>query len=145
MKKLLKLLAWITGITVSIFIFAAGMFWWFLYSSIDDMCGNKVINNIELNEEQLKAVIFQRDCGATTGFSTQISLIQANETLPNKSGNIFVADTDHGKATKGEGGGPEVKVNLISSRHIQILSHQNARVFKSEKLWNNITISYKKL
>ncbi len=145
MKNIFKLLAWITGITVSIFLLAVGAFWLFLYTTADDMCGNKVINNVEITETQFKAVIFQRDCGATTGFSTQVSLIKRNETLPNEGGNIFVADTDHGSAPRGKGGGPEVQVKVISNSHIKILTDQNSRIFKNEPGWNNITISYDKL
>lgn len=145
MKTIFRLLAWITGVTVFLFILAAGTFWWFLYSTADDMCGNKILNTVALNEGRLKAVIFQRDCGATTGFSTQVSLIQTNESLPNKGGNVFVADTNHGSAPSGEGGGPEVKIEIISSDHIKILTHQNARIFKSEPTWKDIAISYEKL
>lgn len=145
MKTILKLLAWITGITLFLFILAIGGFWLFLYTTADDMCGNKIIKNIELEEDQIKAVVFQRDCGATTGFSTQVSLINNKETLPNESGNVFIADTDHGIAPKGEGGGPEVQVKVISSNHIRILTHQNARIFKNEPYWNDIIISYEKL
>ncbi len=145
MKTILKLLAWITGITLFLFILAIGGFWLFLYTTADDMCGNQVIKNIEIEEAQLKAVVFQRDCGATTGFSTQVSLININEALPNDSGNIFIADTDHGSAPKGEGGGPEVQVKVITRNHIKILTHKNARIFKNEPTSNNIIISYEKL
>jgi len=143
MKTLIKLMTWIIGISILIFILAAGGFWLFL-NSIPDLCGNQVIEKIEINNTELNAVIFQRDCDATTGFSTQVSLINKNETLPNESGNIFIADTDHGNAPRGEGGGPEVKVKSISSNHIQILTHQNARIFKNEEKWKTITIIYSK-
>ena len=34
--------------------------------------------------------MFHRGCGATTGFSTQVSIIPATDSLPNKSGNTLV-------------------------------------------------------
>ena len=37
-------------------------------------------------------MVFQRDCGATTGFSTQISILGAAQELSNVSGNIFIMD-----------------------------------------------------
>ena len=56
-----------------------------------DMCGNEI--NIELvsPDNKHKAIIYQRDCGATTGFSTQISIIKRNEKLPNKNGNVLTS------------------------------------------------------
>lgn len=56
-----------------------------------DMCGNEI--NIELvsPDKKHKAIIYQRDCGATTGFSTQISIIKRNEKLPNKNGNVLTS------------------------------------------------------
>jgi len=90
----------------------------------------------------MSIVVFQRDCGATTGFSTQISMMKRDEKLPNKSGNLFIADTNHRKAPSSEGGDPEVKVNIISNNHIEILHHENARVFKNEVQWEGVKISY---
>ncbi|MBE0388656.1 hypothetical protein PLUTE_a5233 [Pseudoalteromonas luteoviolacea DSM 6061] len=34
--------------------------------------------------------MFQRDCGATTGFSTQVSVLGADVELLNDSGNILI-------------------------------------------------------
>lgn len=45
----------------------------------DDICGNKIIQEIPSPNRKLKAVIFTRDCGATTGFSTQISLLSKTQ------------------------------------------------------------------
>ena len=56
---------------------------------LPDMCGNYSFSEHPSPDGSLKAVIFQRDCGATTGFSTQISMLSTNEALPNQPGNIF--------------------------------------------------------
>jgi hypothetical protein len=40
----------------------------------------------------MRAVVFQRDCGATTGFTTQMSILRADESLPNEGGNAVVLD-----------------------------------------------------
>ena len=37
-------------------------------------CGNDLVKEVPSPNGKMKAVVFQRDCGATTGFSTQISL-----------------------------------------------------------------------
>ena len=54
------------------------------------MCGNEVFEEQLSPDGKLKAVIFQRDCGATTGFSTQISVLNSHKKLKNESGNVFV-------------------------------------------------------
>jgi hypothetical protein len=66
------------------------------------MCANDLLTEIPSPDGALKAVVFQRDCGATTSFSTQISILWTNRPLPNETGNLFVADTDHGKAPRGQ-------------------------------------------
>ncbi|WP_333607767.1 DUF5412 family protein [Arsukibacterium sp.] len=61
-----------------------------LYLSADGMCGNYIHTEVGSPDNRYKAVIFQRDCGATTDFSTQISIVKKNTELKNNSGNIFV-------------------------------------------------------
>jgi len=95
------------------------------------MCGNQVLQEIPSPDKKLKAVVFQRDCGATTGFSTQLSIIKANEKLPNSKGNVFSADTDHGKVPAGPGGGPQVDVAWIGLHDLEVRYPQRARIFLS--------------
>lgn len=38
----------------------------------------------------MKAIVFERDCGGTTRFSTQISVISEASDLPNQVGNVFI-------------------------------------------------------
>ncbi|HEY7181405.1 MAG TPA: hypothetical protein VIC84_08295, partial [Blastocatellia bacterium] len=58
--------------------------------NLADGCGNEILRVHYSPTKKLKAVVFERDCGATTGFSAQISIIPANSDLPNKAGNVFV-------------------------------------------------------
>lgn len=53
------------------------------------MCGNYIHSQTASLDKKYEAVIFQRDCGATTGFSTQISIIKFGSELENDPGNIF--------------------------------------------------------
>ena len=56
------------------------------------VCENEVSQTISSPSGSLKAVVFSRNCGATTGFNTQISVLPSNETLPNDGGNTFIVD-----------------------------------------------------
>jgi len=63
----------------------------FLFQSLDPT-GNKIIKEVEIPESNYKAVVFFRDAGATTGISTHLSIIKKNESLKNRSGNIFITE-----------------------------------------------------
>jgi hypothetical protein len=45
------------------------------------MCRNDLAAESVSPDKQYKAVIFKRDCGTTTGFNTQISILYTNEKL----------------------------------------------------------------
>lgn len=61
-----------------------------LISYADDSCGN-TIHAVHLSPDQSQqAVVFERSCGATTGFSTQVSVINSQQALPNNKGNIYI-------------------------------------------------------
>ena len=77
---------------------------------LSDVCGNDLVAEHLSPDGKAKLLIFQRDCGATTGFSTQASLVAAEAKLSGSSGNLFIADTDHGIAPSGPGGGPDLRV-----------------------------------
>lgn len=94
------------------------------------MCGNELLDRIPCPAGRHDAILFQRDCGATTGFSTQLSVLAAGQSLPTDSGgNVLVADTDKGKAPSGPGGGPEVRARWLSADTLEIQHHALARIF----------------
>src|SRR5437764_7339497 len=115
-------------IVVGVALLAATGVWSF-HALLSGMCGNEPLSEVPSPDGTFKAIVFQRDCGATTGFSTQISILKTNQSLPNESGNLFVADTDHGKAPSGPGGGPEVRVTWVATRSLRVAHHQDARVY----------------
>jgi hypothetical protein len=79
-----------------------------------------------------RLVVFQRDCGATTGFSTHASLLKSGETVPNEVGNVFIGDTDHGAVPSGPGGGLHLNVVWEGSHDLLLSYHPLSRVFKAE-------------
>ena len=110
-----------------------------------ELCGNQVIREDLAPDKKFKVVTFQRDCGATTGFSTQASLIEANSSLLNKGGNIFAADTNHGKAPATVTGGPELVVSWKDSKHLVLQYHSQARVFLKAMESNGIEVTHEAL
>lgn len=105
-------------------------------------CVNEILRTHHSPSKQLKAVVFERECGTTTGFSTQISIMPANSDLPNEGGNVFVADTDHGKSPSGPGDGPPVEVEWKGESSLNITYDNRARVFLRKDSQKGITITY---
>ena len=95
-------------------------------------CGNEQLSEVASPDRARRAVVFQRDCGATTPFSTQVSILPAGATLPDSSGNVFVADTEHGRADAGPGGGPRVSVRWIAGDTLELRYDPRARIFVQE-------------
>lgn len=111
-------------------------------SACSEMCGNEKLAEYPSPDRRWKIVVFQRDCGATTDFSTQASLLRGEQELGNEGGNLFVADTDHGAAPSGPGGGPDLQVRWEASGGVVITHHPKARVFKAEMDRSGVRVRY---
>ena len=97
----------------------------------DDGCGNDVLADVPSPDGRRHAVVFARDCGATTAASTQVSVLPAARSA-HGGGNVFVADGDHGRAPAGAGGGPRVAVRWLDRRTLEVRYDSRARVFTRE-------------
>jgi len=117
MKKTLNTIALLLAVaiigTVGVFNYIA-----------DDMCGNEIHKEYLSPNGSLKAVVFQRDCGATTGYSSQISILDANEKLGNEAGNIFIIKDDPKSVA------PILEWKSDTQLHIQY--ELNGREFKAQ-------------
>lgn len=128
------------GIAVLILLCIGGLC--LFVQSLSDLCGNVVLTEYPSPNHKLKVVIFLRDCGATSGFSTQVSILPSASALENEGGNIFVADTNHGVAPAGQGGGLDVQVHWLSDTRLQIQHHQLARIVLAETESEGVKIEY---
>lgn len=97
-----------------------------VFGQFPDLCGNQILRTALSPDGRLKAVVFERDCGATTGFSTQVSVLAAGQKLPNEAGNLFVADNGGGLA-------PTVAVTWTGRRQMLVRYDSFARVYLSNK------------
>ena len=106
-----------------------------------DSCANEVVASVTSPDGQREAVMFQRDCGATTGFSTQVSIIERGEQLSG-SGNTFRADDDHGSARTGPWGGSWAEMEWLASDRLLIRYASNSRLFEQDESVSGVEISY---
>jgi len=88
------------------------------------------------------AVVFLRDCGATTDVSTQVSVLPAGRAVSG-GGNVFVTDTDHGRAPRVLDGGTAVTVRWLSPQQLEIGYDLRARTFRTEHQVGDITVAYR--
>ena len=105
------------------------------------MCSNKIVSRAHSPNEQQDALMFQRDCGATTGFSTQISILAVGS-APSGSGNTFRADDDHGAARAGDWEGPWAEMKWLSPDRLLVRYAAKSRLFAHEEEVSGVRITY---
>lgn len=95
------------------------------------LCGNKILREINSSDRMRKAVVFERDCGATDGGSTQVSILDVDDKLPSSKGNAFIVKYY-----------PDVKVHWQSDRRLVIQYPKSYRVFAHEVTVKDVSIRY---
>jgi hypothetical protein len=109
--------------------------------SCDPGCGNEILSDVPSPDGHQHAVVFERDCGATTDFFTHVSVLPDVGQISG-GGNVFAADSDHGKAAAGPGGGPRVTVRWLDGRTLEIRFDARARVYKQVTRHDNTNVEY---
>lgn len=104
-------------------------------------CNNVEIARAASPSGELTAVMFNRNCGATTSFSTQISIVAGGQEASD-IGNIFRADTDHGKAQTGHWGGPWAEMKWLAPDRLTIRYAKGARLFEQQKAFEDVEITF---
>jgi hypothetical protein len=105
-------------------------------------CENSPLRESLSPDGARKIVVFERSCGATTDFSTQASLLKSDRTLPSGAGNLYIADTNHGTALPGPGGGPALKIRWKTPQSVILTSAAGARVFLARQRIEDVQIEY---
>lgn len=101
-----------------------GAIWYLLAASL---CENEVMYERVSPNGLLKAVAFNRECGATTGASIHVSVVPRFFGTPSGAGNVFVADYGHGAST-----GLKLHISWVSGSLLRVEHHPAFRVFKAE-------------
>jgi len=110
-------------------------------AACSDGCGNELVSRIDAPGGAYNAVMFQRDCGATTGFTTQVSILRPGEALAGK-GNVFIADDDHGAAIVGHWDGPWADILWLGPDHLRIRYAVKTRVFLRQESMAGVRVTY---
>jgi hypothetical protein len=113
-----------------------------VWAAFTPRCGNDILAELPSPDNQRRAVIFQRNCGATTGFNTEVSILRGSSRLGNEAGNAFAADADHGQAPTGPSGGPVVTVRWIDPLHLVVNHDARVRVLAADSLVEGVRIRF---
>jgi hypothetical protein len=115
-----------------------------LLSGCGGTCRNDIAQRATSPDGVWDAVLFQRDCGATTDFTTQVSVVHHGADV-NWIGNTFAADGNHGAANRASWGGPWAEARWRNKDQLLIRYDQKSRVFDAKQNVSGTRIAYQKV
>ena len=104
-------------------------------------CSNRTVKTIESPDGKHRAILFMRECGATTDYTTQISVVNSSSPFQNV-GNAFIADTYDPDAKRGNWGGPWAEIAWASSKRLIVTYDGRSRVFRRKASVDGVEIVY---
>lgn len=94
-------------------------------------CENDVLQSVPSGAGKT-AIIFSRECGATTGFNTQLSIVDTGDQLPDEPGNALVL-----------GGQKTIRaVRWKNARELAVEIVADAKTFAKHVRVHGISVSY---
>lgn len=103
----------------------------------DEMCSTTVFGQSASPSGKLKAVLYQVDCGATTGFNRHVSIVSSDTDLTKKNPKL-------GTSSLALRDAPEVKMAWLSSARLEVQYPESANVLRAEPKSEGVAIEYKK-
>lgn len=101
---------------------------------------NEVLKNIYSPSKKNRAILFLKGGDAATDISLQVSIKNTDDELAQTEvGNIFITDSNHGKATLDSN---TIKLNWIDNNNLTITYNKNLRTFTQVNKTGDINIKY---
>jgi hypothetical protein len=94
-----------------------------------DMCGNDIVQKVPSPSGENVAYVFERSCGATTGFSPQLSILDKDDDFQNESGNTFRSDKDF-------------SIEWINVKNLKVIYDKSSETSEMDKKVNGVRIEY---
>jgi hypothetical protein len=114
-------------IIIILIVFMAGKY--LLDFVFEDMCGNDIKQKIPSPNGENVAYVFERSCGATTGFSPQLSVLDKGDDFQNESGNTFRSDKDF-------------SIEWIDEKNLKVIYDKSSETSEMDKKVNGVRIEY---
>jgi hypothetical protein len=119
------------------------LMWTCVNAVFSDMCGNQIVSETFSPNKKNKAVIFVRDCGATTGYSTQVSILDHDHKLKNtEGGNVLIAYDNYYGEHSNHFGGLDVKAVWMDNENVTLIFDHGAEVNIKETELHGIKINH---
>ena len=97
----------------------------------NSVCGNEPRFSQSSPSGKYQVVVFNRDCGATSGFSTHVSIRESSGALPNDAGNVLILD-----------GTVPLSIRWITESRVAIKGVGGAKVFKQKGIVAGVEVAY---
>ena len=95
----------------------------------EDMCGNDIKQKIPSPSGEKVAYVFERSCGATTGFSPQLSILNNDDEFQIESGNTFRSDK-------------EFSIEWLGEKNLKVNYDKSSETSEMDKRVNGIKVEY---
>lgn len=128
-------------LVASVFVIRYGKVAYEIYVALkpENMCGVQLGAEALSPNQKLKAVIYQFDCGATTPFTTQVSILKPSEAIPYSAGNVFSA---YNGSQEGAWRGPFAEIAWLSDTTLKVSYISDAAVQEREEKYKGIKVEY---
>lgn len=104
-------------------------------------CENRILNELPSPDGRRKVVAFDRGCGATTGYSLQLSVLPRNSSTDD-AGNAFIVDAEHGSPIFDMDLTSLVRVAWVSPTQLLVVYDPRLRVSKQQQRVRGVTVRY---
>ncbi|MEW8629142.1 MAG: hypothetical protein AB2591_04005 [Candidatus Thiodiazotropha sp.] len=98
------------------------------------LCSNQIASELASPDKKHLAVVFERSCGATTGFSTQVSVLKEKNEFKNEAGNILIAE-GHPNTTG-------IELAWLNENVLLVKGAEGAQFFLKSKGLGSIEVRY---
>lgn len=112
-----------------------------LLAACDPGCGNTILQDIPSPDGLQHAVIFSRDCGATTDFSTQVSILGRTQPVSG-AGNVFIIVDGQAVAPRDSAATSDIVATWIDSRTLEIQYDSRGQIFQQRGRHNDTVVRY---
>ena len=100
-----------------------------LFTVFGAACGNQVQKEVPSPNGDKVAYVFLRDCGTTTNFSPQLSILNKDDDFENEGGNAFKSDKSF-------------TIEWIDEKNLKVIYPKSSKPFEKDKRVNGVNIEY---
>jgi hypothetical protein len=126
-RRPLVLIALLVGAPLAI---AVGVVWFRACFVPSVSCGNEIVAERTAPDAARRAVVFRRNCGATTPYSTNVTVLPAGDALPDAAGNVLVLRDLR-----------DVAVDWTDATHLVVHYPQGVEPFVASQQVDGVTVS----